>query len=136
MKWQRSRGRKGTAMAEAAVTLPVVVLLTFAMVNLSMAWFAAVAASNAANYGARLGSVSQSDPIGAAVSAAQVRLDATGVGTYAINGSGGGFRGAQINIVVDWAVPNYIGSLITYLGGGGQMNFAGTALATFRQEGW
>jgi hypothetical protein len=123
-------------MAEAAITLPVVVLLTFAMVNLSMAWFAAVAASNAANYGARLGSVTQSDPIGTAVSAAQVRLDATSVGSYAISGSGGGFRGAQINILVDWAVPNYIGSLITYLGGGSQMNFGGTALATFRQEGW
>ena len=136
MKRRRNRSTKGTAMAEAAITLPVMVLLTFAMVNLSMAWFAAVAASNAANYGARLGSVTQSDPIGAAVSAAQVRLDATSVGTYAISGSGGGYRGAQINILVDWAVPNYIGSLITFLGGGGQMNFGGTALATFREEGW
>ncbi|MDK2981781.1 MAG: hypothetical protein PWQ55_2128, partial [Chloroflexota bacterium] len=32
--------------------------------------------------------------------------------------------------------PNYIGSLITYIGGGDQMNFEGTALSTFRQEGW
>jgi len=37
---------------------------------------------------------------------------------------------------VDWAVPNYIGGLMAYIGGGGQMNFAGTALSTFRQEGW
>jgi len=123
-------------MAEAAITLPVVVLLTFAMVNLAMAWYAAVAASNAANYGARVGSVSQADPIGTAVAAAQVRLDSITVGTYSISGSGGGFRGAQVNVVVDWAVPNYIGSLITYIGGGDQMNFAGTALSTFRQEGW
>ncbi len=136
MTWRRNRGKRGTAMVEAAITLPVVILMSFAMVNLAMAWYAAVAASNAANYGARIGSVTQSDPIGAAVSAAQVRLDAISVGTYAINGSGGGYRGAQVNISVDWAVPNYIGGLMAYIGGGGQMNFAGTALSTFRQEGW
>ena len=136
MTWRRNSSTRGTAMAEAAITLPVVVLLAFAMVNLAMAWYAAVAASNAANYGARVGSVTQSDPIGTAVAAAQVRLDTISVGTYAISGSGGGYRGAQVNIVVDWAVPNYIGSLITYIGGGGQMDFAGTALSTFRQEGW
>jgi hypothetical protein len=123
-------------MAEAAITLPVVVLLTFAMANLAMAWYAAVAASNAANYGARMGSVSQTDPIGMAVTAAQGRLDNITVGTYSISGSGGGFRGAQVNITVDWAVPNFIGGLMTLLGGGDQIDFAGTALSTFRQEGW
>jgi hypothetical protein len=123
-------------MAEAAVTLPVVLLLTFAMANLAMAWYAAVAASNAANYGARMGSVSQTDPIGMAVTAAQGRLDTISVGTYSISGSGGGYRGAQVNIVVDWAVPNFIGGLMTLLGGGDQINFEGTALSTFRQEGW
>jgi hypothetical protein len=123
-------------MAEAAITLPVVVLLTFAMANLAMAWYAAVAASNAANYGARMGSVSQTDPIGMAVTAAQGRLDSITVGTYSISGSGGGYRGAQVNITVDWAVPNFIGGLMTLLGGGDQINFAGTALSTFRQEGW
>jgi hypothetical protein len=123
-------------MAEAAVTLPVVLLLTFAMANLAMAWYAAVAASNAANYGARMGSVSQTDPIGMAVTAAQGRLDTISVGTYSISGSGGGYRGAQVNIEVDWAVPNFIGGLMTLLGGGDQINFEGTALSTFRQEGW
>ena len=136
MTWRRNRSRRGTAMAEAAITLPVVVLMSFAMVNLAMAWYAAVAASNAANYGARVGSVAQSNPIGTAVAAAQVRLDAISVGTYAISGSGGGYRGAQVNITVDWAVPNYIGGLMAFIGGGGQLNFAGTALSTFRQEGW
>ena len=80
MTWRRKNGKKGSSMAEAAITLPVVVLLTFAMVNLAMAWYAAVAASNAANYGARLGSVAQSNPIGTAVSAAQGRLDTISVG--------------------------------------------------------
>ena len=136
MTWRRKGSTQGSSMAEAAITLPVVVLLTFAMVNLSMAWYAAVAASNAANYGARVGSVSQTNPTVNAVTAAQGRLDSISVGTYAISASGGGYRGAQVNVVVDWAVPNYIGSLITFIGGGDQMNFAGTALSTFRQEGW
>mgnify|MGYP000962570900 FL=1 len=71
----QKRGRRGSSMAEAAITLPVIMLMTFAMVNVSMAWYAAVAASNAANYGARIGSVAQTDPQGLAVSAAQTRLD-------------------------------------------------------------
>ena len=136
MAWRRKGSEQGSSMAEAAITLPVVVLLTFAMVNLAMAWYAAVAASNAANYGARVGSVSQTNPTGNAVGAAQGRLDTITVGTYAISANGGGYRGAQVNVLVEWAVPNYIGSLITYIGGGDQMNFAGTALSTFRQEGW
>ena len=123
-------------MAEAAITLPVVVLLTFAMVNLSMAWFVAVSASNAANYGARIGSVAQSNPVGYSIAATQARLDVIGVGSYSVSASGGGYRGAQVIVTVDWAVPNYMGSLVSYLGGGDQMNFEGTALSTFRQEGW
>ena len=123
-------------MAEAAITLPVVVLLTLAMVNLSMAWFVATSASNAASYGARVGSVAQSSPAAYAVAATQARLDAIDVGTYTVTASGGGFRGAQVVVSVDWAVPNYLGTLVSYLGGGDQTNFAGTALSTFRQEGW
>ena len=98
MTWRRNRSTKGSSMAEAAITLPVVVLLTFAMVNLAMAWYAAVAASNAANYGARVGSVTQVNPTVSAVAAAQGRLDAISVGTYAISASGGGYRGAQVNV--------------------------------------
>lgn len=100
------------------------------------AWYAAVAASNAANYGMRVGSVSQANPAANAVAATQGRLDAISVGTYAISASGRGYRGAQVNVLVDWAVPNYTGILITYIGGGDQMNFEGTALSTFRQERW
>ena len=33
MTWRRKGGKRGTAMAEAAITLPVIMLLTFAMVN-------------------------------------------------------------------------------------------------------
>ena len=123
-------------MAEAAITLPVMILLTFAMINLSMAWFVAVAASNAANYGARIGSVAQSNSIAYSIAAAQTRLDAVNIGGYSVSASGGGYRGAQVVVSVYWEVPNYLGSMITYLGGGGPLNFSGTAISTFRQEGW
>ena len=123
-------------MAEAAITLPLVVLLTFAMINLSLAWYAANAASNAANYGARVGSVAQTNPVGYSISAAQGQLGTTSIGSYSVSGSGGGFRGAEITVTVDWLVPNYISSLIAYMGGGSPVNFNGTARSSFRQEGW
>jgi hypothetical protein len=123
-------------MAEAALTLPVVVLISLAMVNLSLAWFVAISASNAANYGARIGSVVQSNPVGYSVAAAQSRLDVIHIGSYSVTGSGGGFRGAQINVTVNWTVPNYMGSLLSFFGGTDPVNFHGTALSTFRQEGW
>jgi hypothetical protein len=110
--------------------------MSIAMVNLSMAWFVAISASNAANYGARVGSVSQSSPAGDAVSAAQSRLDAIHIGSYSVAASGGGFRGAQIEVSVNWTVPNYVGGLLAFLGGSSPPIFHGTALSTFRQEGW
>ena len=123
-------------MAEAAITLPVVVLLTFAMINLSLAWYAANAASNAANYGARVGSVSQTSPVGSSIAAAQGQLGSIGIGSYSVTGSGGGSRGAEITVTVDWSVPNYMGTLVQYFVGGGPISFHGTALSSFRQEGW
>jgi hypothetical protein len=123
-------------MAEAAITLPVVVFLTLAMLNLSMAWYAAIAASNAANYGARIGSVAQTNPVGYSIAAADSRLAVTSIGTYSVTASGGGFRGAQVMVSVDWAVPNYMGSMFSFFGGSDPVNFHGTALSTFRQEGW
>ena len=140
MKWRKylgKRNKQGSSMAEAAITLPVIVLITFAMVNIAMAWYAAVAASNAANYGARIGSVAQSNPQGYAVAAAQARLAATSIGTYSITATGSGARGSQIVVSIDWTVPNYITGMMTLLGGGGnQSSFAGTVVSVFRQEGW
>lgn len=132
---RRFRDKRGSSMAEAAITLPVVLLITFAMINLAIAWYVAVAASNAANYGARVGSVSQTNASANAAAAAQTRMDSIGFGTYSITVSGGGSRGSQITVTVDWAVPNYIGSLLAFVGGG-TVDFEGSALSTFRQEGW
>ena len=133
---RRNKFKSGTSMVEAAITLPIVVLLTFALVNMAMAGYAAVAASNAANYGARVGSVSQSNQINRAIAAAQAKIDQTGIGDYLIYATGGGSRGSQIVVTVQWTVPNYIGGLMTLMGGADFTTISGSAESTFRQEGW
>jgi hypothetical protein len=140
MHQKRSRmmvsGQPGTSMAEVAITLPVVILLTFALVNLALAGYASVAAANAANYGARVGSVVQQGAAGAAATAANQSLKSTMIGKYAVGAGGGGTPGSQITVTVNWTVPNYFGSILRFLGGGNVKEFKGQARSAFRQEGW
>ncbi|WP_416201778.1 TadE/TadG family type IV pilus assembly protein, partial [Thermanaerothrix sp.] len=51
---------------EAALALPVLLLISLALINLGLLGFAAVNAGNAAEYGARMGSVALADQAGAA----------------------------------------------------------------------
>ena len=53
-------------MAEAAITTPVIILLMVVILNFGMLAYTAQAAENAANYGARRGSVAQSNAVGEA----------------------------------------------------------------------
>ena len=127
--------RRGDEFAQSAIALPVVVLLVVALFNMSIAGFASVNAANAANHGARVGSVYQGRSTGAAYSAAQESISHAPVGNYQISVSGGGFPGATIAVTVTWRVPNYMASLISFFGGHmGDLN--GASSATFRQEGW
>ncbi len=127
---------RGNAMAETAVVLPVVLVLTFALVNFAIAGYASVAAANAANYGARAGSVAQQGAAAVAASAAHSALSKTMVGEYQVAASGGGRPGSQVTVAVHWEAPNFIGSMLSLLGGGGEVKFQGSARSTFRQEGW
>jgi hypothetical protein len=122
-------------MAEAAVTLPVVMLATLALVNLAIAGFASVNAANAANYGARIGSVNQMNPAGAAVVASHQMLATAPVGQYGVSAFGGGPPGSLLAVTVDWRVPNYFNGLLS-LFGAGVPDFSGRTVAYFRQEGW
>ena len=129
--------RKGDSFAESAIVLPVILLVTIALMNLSMAGFASVNANNAANYGARVGSVHQQGPAAAAYAAAQQSISYASVGDYTVSVSGGGFPGSQINVQVGWSVPNIMGGLLDYLGGSDLgADIRGDATAVFRQEGW
>lgn len=128
--------RRGDEFAETAIAMPVMVLVSIALMNLTMAGFASVNANNAANYAARVGSVTQQGAGGAAYNAAQQSISNAKVGEYSVGVSGGGFPGAQINVQVGWNVPNYIGGLLAFLGGGISGDFHGSATSVFRQEGW
>jgi hypothetical protein len=129
--------RKGDEFAETAIAMPVILLVTIALMNLTMAGFASVNANNAANYGARVGSVHQQGPAAAAYEATLQSISYAKVGDYTVSVSGGGFPGAQINVQVDWNVPNIMGGLLSFLGGSSfGADIDGSAVAVFRQEGW
>jgi len=128
--------RTGDEFAETAIAMPVIVLVSIALMNLTMAGFASVNANNAANYAARVGSVTQQGAGGAAYGAAETSIAYAPIGEYSVYVSGGGFPGAQINVQVDWHVPNYIGGLLSFLGGSVGDDFHGAASSVFRQEGW
>ncbi len=128
--------RRGDEFAETAIAMPVMVLISIALMNLTMAGFASVNANNAANYAARVGSVTQQGAGGAAYGAAQQSIASAKVGTYTVGVNGGGFPGAQIQVEVGWNVPNYIGGLLSFLGGSISGDFHGAATSVFRQEGW
>jgi hypothetical protein len=129
--------RRGDEFAETAIAMPVIVLVTIALMNLTMAGFASVNANNAANYGARVGSVHQQGPASAAYNAAQQSTEFASVGDYAVSVTGGGFPGAQINVQVDWSVPNLISGLLGFFGGdSSDSDIKGKSMSVFRQEGW
>jgi hypothetical protein len=128
--------RQADEFAQSAIALPLVVFITLAFLNLTMAGFASVNANNAANYAARVGSVAQSQPGQMAYSAAMQSISHAKIGDYSVNVSGGGFPGAQINVSVTWRVPNFLSGIAGLFGGGLDMDFSGTATSVFRQEGW
>lgn len=121
---------------EAAFALPVLLLVSIALINLAILGFAAVNASNAAEYGARMGSVALSDQTGVARSAAMSKVGAVQVGVYTVSVSGGGSPGSRIEVAVTYRVPNFFSGLASLFGVGTPPQFQGTARAYFRQEGW
>jgi hypothetical protein len=128
--------KRGDAFAQTAIVLPVVMLATMGLLDMTMAGFAGVNANNAANYGARIGSVTQRGAGGAAYSGALASIAHAEVGDYTVGVSGGGHPGALITVQVDWEVPNHFASITTLWGGAGDVPLAGTSQASFRQEGW
>ena len=128
---------RGDEFAETAIAMPVILLVTIALMNLTMAGFASVNANNAANYGARIGSVYQQNIGEASYNAAMQSVDYAKVGNYTVSVTGGGFPGAEINVTVTWDVPNLMGGLLSFIGGKSfSGDLKGAAVSTFRQEGW
>jgi Flp pilus assembly protein TadG len=134
--FRKLRSRDGAELVELAISLPVLLLVSLALINLTLAGFASVNANNAANYAARVGSVHQTSPGEAAYNAAMESINHAKVGEYAVTVSGGGHPGAQITVVVQWEFPNFIAPLLAFMGGSFAEPFKGEATSVFRQEGW
>lgn len=121
-------------MVEAALTFPLMALVSLALVNLALAGFASTTANYAAGYGARIGSVSQVDPLGHAVSAA-AQIAEHGIGDYNIVATADTYPGGVVTVQVNWEVPNFYASLMPLFGAeSGPLR--GAAVSTFRKEGW
>jgi len=123
-------------MDEAVFVYPVLLLLSFGLVNLAMVGFAGVNAANAANLGARMGPVAQSNPTGVATASANQMIAAAPVGTYSVAVQGGGSPGQSIRVLVSYSVPNYFSGMASLFGVQLPASFEGTATSVFRQEGW
>jgi hypothetical protein len=135
---RRFYGDEHGDMAEAAITTPVIVLLMLVIINFGAIMYTAQAAENAANYGARRGSVAQVNAAGEAASAAAYAASQTLLGEYDVHiVAPGGIAGAELGVRVNYRVPNWIGTLGGLFPGlpRGEY-FAGSTTATFRQEGW
>ena len=122
-------------MVESALTMPLLILVTLAFVNLALAGFASVTANNAVNYATRLGSVDQRAPGATAYAAAEEAL-AGGIGDYTIQVTqADGFAGGRVSVTVRWSVPNFFAGLMPLFGAqAGALE--GEAVSVFRKEGW
>ena len=129
------RDRRGS-LVEAALTLPLMVLITLGLINLALAGIVGLHANNAANYAARRGSVAQQASASVAASAAWEKLSAVKIGEYGVDVAASGGRGGTVNVVVSYRVPNYFASLASFFGGGASAFIEGQSISTFRHEGW
>ena len=125
------------SMAEADVTTPVIILLMVAIVNLGMLMYVNQAAENAANYGARRGSVAQNNAAAVAYAAANEASQGALIGEYEVTITApGGIVGSTMAVQVDYTVPNLLRGLSGLFPGLPSGEFSGNVEATFRQEGW
>jgi len=121
---------------EAAFALPVILLVSIGLVNLTLFGSAAVNAANAANYGARMGSMAQSNPLGYAVNHAQQKLYALPVGEYSISTGGNTVPGGVMWVQIEYRVPNYFRGLASMFGVSLPSQLSGRVTQYFRREGW
>lgn len=123
-------------MVESALTLPLMALLTLALVNLALVGHARAAAQHAAHFGARMGSVALADAEGEARQAAGAMLDACLCEAQVTNVSGADAPGGEVIVTVEWTVPSFLGSLLSVFGGAAPEQFTGAVTAAYRKEGW
>jgi hypothetical protein len=129
--------RRGSNMAEAAITMPVVMLVLMFAINASLAGYTAVAAANAANYGARVGAVARDNTAQWASAGVQTALKKSGApGYYSFAVLVDPSAGGAVQVVVFWRYPSMLSGLCGLFGGDCPKNFTGTTTAIWKKEGW
>ncbi len=124
-------------LIEDALTLPILLLVTVAMLNVFLYGVASVSAANAAEYAARRASVAQANPAGVARAAAQQRLGRLPLGAhFAVGVRTGTHRGQTDMVIVTYAVPNWFRGLAAMFGVSTPAVLRGHAVSYFRHEGW
>ena len=129
-----TKERKGLETLEAVLTLPVMLMLMLSIVNLGMLAYGKQAVEDAAEYGARMGSVAQSSAIAYASSSAQSSIQSKGIVQNAKVTilAAGASAGSMLTVQVTGEIPNVIGAFIPGL----PSPFKVTAQSSFRKEGW
>jgi Flp pilus assembly protein TadG len=132
------KDRKALETVEAAITLPIAILVMLATINLGLVVFGQQAVQAAARHGARMGSVAQQCAACYAVTEARGAIEtATIIQNPDVTIlAPGGRAGSLLKIRVTGQVPNFFGGLGAIFPGLPDGPFQLQAEATFRQEGW
>jgi Flp pilus assembly protein TadG len=129
--------RRGAEMAEAAVALPVVILVLLFVLNGTLAGYTAMAAAQAAEAGARAGAAAREHPEMWAAAATSAALERAGMGgsfTYSVKVDEE--PGGAVKVMVAWSYPSVLSGLCRYFGGDCPEHFGGVTTATRKREGW
>lgn len=124
-------------LIEDALTLPVLLLVTVAMLNVFMYGLAGISAANAAEYAARQATVAQANQQAVAVAAARGRLEQLPIGAqFHVSATAPARRGARVTVTVTYDVPNWFRGLAAMFGVDTPPTLHGQAVSYFRKEGW
>lgn len=129
--------RRAAVFAETAFALPVLLLITLSMIQLSIVAWGANAATNAARHGARMASVVQG---GGAAGVARAMAAQAIASEYPIGEADvqvlapGGAPGSVLTVRVTVQAPNLLAPLMGIFGLPTSWQVSGEA--SFRQEGW
>ena len=136
--WRRFLADRRGKLIEDALTLPVLLLVTFGLLNVFQFGLAGVVAANAANYGARMGAVAQANSAQVAAQAAWQKLQASRLpqGRFTVSVEASDERGSVVVVRVTYRVPNYAYRLATLFGAHLPAHLTGQAEGRFRHEGW
>jgi Flp pilus assembly protein TadG len=132
------RNRRASNMAEAAIAMPVVVLVILFAMNVSAASYTAIAAASAANYGARVGAVSRENPEVWAAGAVMASLSHSHAGGtfFPPNVQVDNKPGGVVSVTVHWEYPSIMHGLCSIFGPNCPEKFSGDAQSVWKKEGW